>query len=55
MNSYKSQKKKSIKSRLETLKEADEFAKKTFIALRKDDTCLKRFLRYFRLIPRQKV
>ena len=55
MNSYKSQKKKSIKSRLETLKEADEFAKKTFIALRKDDTCWKRFLRYFRLIPRQKV
>lgn len=55
MSSYKAQKKKSIKERLITLKEADEFAKKTFIALRKDDTCWKRFLRLFSIIPQQKV
>ena len=55
MNSYKSQKRSSIKQRAMTLKEADEFAKKTFIALREDDTCLKRFLRLFRIIPQQKV
>ena len=55
MSSYKAQKRSSIKQRLRTLEEADEFAKNTFIALRKDDTCWKRFLRYFRLIPRQKV
>lgn len=55
MNSYKSQKKKSIKERMLTLKEADEFAKNTFIALRKDDTCWKRFLRMLMIIPQQKV
>jgi len=55
MNSYKAQKRKSIKDRMLTLKEADEFAKQTFIALRKDDTCLKRFLRFLRIIPQQKL
>ena len=55
MSSYKAQKRSSIKQRLRTLEEADEFAKNTFIALRKDDTCWKRFLRYFRIIPQQKV
>ena len=55
MNSYKAQKRSSIKQRLRTLEEADAFAKKTFIALRANDTCWKRFLRYFRIIPQQKV
>jgi len=55
MNSYKSQKKKSVKERLMTLKEADEFAKKTFIALRKDDTCWRRLLRFFGIIKPQNV
>ena len=53
--SYKHEKRKSIKNRMLTLKEADEFAKQTFIALRKDDTCLKRFLRFLRIIPQQKL
>jgi len=55
MSSYKQQKRKSIKERLMTLKEADEFAKQTFIALRKDDTCVKRLLRFLRIIPQQKL
>ena len=55
MSSYKQQKRKSIKERLMTIKEADEFAKKTFIALRKDDTCWKRFLRLLRIIPQQNL
>ena len=43
------------KIRLEALKNADEFAKLTFIQLRKEDSTWKRFLRFFRLIPQQKV
>jgi hypothetical protein len=52
---YNSQKKSSIKARAKTLQDADQFAKITFIQLRKDDTCWKRFLRFFRFIPPQKV
>ena len=55
MTSYKEGKRKSIRKRAETLKVADAFASETFIALRKDDTCWKRFLRYFRLMPPQKI
>lgn len=55
MDSYNKNKRSSIKARFKTIAEADKFAKATFIALRKDDTCLKRFLRYFRIIPQQKV
>lgn len=55
MSSYKQRSKESILKRAQTLRDADEFAKKTFIQLRKDDTCIKRFLRFFRLIPQQKL
>ena len=43
------------KIKLEALKNADEFAKLTFIQLRKEDSTWKRFLRFFRLIPQQRV
>ena len=43
------------KIKLEALKNADEFAKMTFIQLRKEDSTWKRFLRYFGLIPKQKI
>ena len=55
MVSYKKLTKESIKERANHLREADKFAKMTFILLRKDDTCFKRFLRFFRIIPPQKV
>ena len=55
MSSYKKNMRSSIKARAKTLGDADKFAKATFIALRKDDTCIKRFLRFFRLIPQQKI
>ena len=44
-----------IKIRLDALKNADEFAKQTFLALKNDDTCWKRFLRALKIIPPQKI
>ena len=55
MSGFKTRKSSDIKVRLDALKNADEFAKATFVALRKDDTCLKRFLRFFGIIPKQEV
>ena len=55
MSSFKTRKSSDIKIRFNALKNGDEFAKKTFILLRKDDTCWKRFLRFFRIIPPQKL
>lgn len=59
MGTYKSRRHKENrmrqKIRLEALKNADEFAKMTFIQLRKEDTTWKRILRYLRIIPQQKV
>jgi len=55
MSSFKTRKSLDIKIRANALKNGDEFAKKTFIALRKDDTCWRRFLRFFRIIPPQKI
>jgi hypothetical protein len=55
MSSFKTQKSSDIKVRLDALKNADEFAKLTFISLRKDDSCLNRFLRFFRLKSQQKI
>ena len=55
MSSFKTIKSNDVKIRLDALKNADEFAKLTFIALRKNDTCLRRLLRFFRIIPKQKL
>ncbi len=55
MSRFKTRRSSDIKIRLDALKNADEFAKQTFIALRKDDTCWRRFLRFFRIIPKQKI
>jgi len=55
MSSFRTRKSSDVKVRLDALKNADDFAKQTFIALRKDDTCIKRFLRFFRIIPQQKI
>lgn len=53
--SYRTKRNKEVRIRLDALKNADSFAKETFIALRKDDSCLNRFLRFLGLKERQKI
>lgn len=59
MGTYKTRRAKEnrlkVKTKAEALKNADEFAKMTFIALRKDDSCFRRFLRFFKIIPPQRI
>jgi|AntAceMinimDraft_18_1070375.scaffolds.fasta_scaffold02306_4 hypothetical protein len=55
MSSFRTRKSSDIKVRLSALKNADDFAKKTFIALRKDDSTWHRFLRFFRIIAPQSL
>ena len=55
MGAFKTRRSNDIKIRANALKNGDEFAKLTFIALREDDTCMKRFLRFFKLIPKQEI
>ena len=55
MGTYKTKRNKDIRTRLEILKDADEFAKKTFLQLRLDDSCWNRLLRYLRLKKPQKL
>lgn len=55
MGRYQTKRSKDIRTRLEILKDADEFAKETFIKLRIDDSCWNRFLRLLRLKKPQKL
>jgi len=55
MSAFRTRKSKDIKVRLDALKNADEFAKQTFLALRKDDSCLRRLLRFFWIIKPMKL
>ena len=52
---YKTKRSKDIRTRLEILKDADEFAKETFIKLRLDDSCWNGLLRYLRVKAPQKL
>lgn len=52
---YKTKRNKDIRIRLDAIKNADKFAKATFIALRNDDSCWHRFLRFFRIIKKQSI
>lgn len=52
---YQTRRNKDIRTKLSALKDADEFAKQTFILLRKDDSCWNRFLRFLRLKAPQKL
>lgn len=55
MGTYKTKRNSDIRIRLDALKEADEFAKATFIALREDDSCWNRFLRFLKLKKKQSL
>jgi hypothetical protein len=55
MSAFKTRNSTDIKIRANALKNGNEFAIMTFLELRKDDTCWKRFLRFFRIIPQQKI
>ena len=44
---YKTKRSRDARVRLKALENGDEFAKLTFLALKKDDSCWNRFLRYF--------
>lgn len=55
MGTYRTNRNKDIRTRVEILKDADEFAKETFLKLRLDDSCLNRLLRYLRLKSPQRL
>ena len=55
MGRYQTRRSKAIRERLEVMKDADEFAKETFIRLRLDDSCWNRLLRYLHLKAPQKL
>ena len=44
---YQTKRSRDTRVRLKSLEQGDEFAKLTFLALREDDSCWNRFLRYF--------
>jgi len=46
-NSYKTRRNRNARLRLDAVRNGDEFAKLTFVQLRKDDGCINRFLRFF--------
>ena len=48
MSTYTTKRNKEARIRFDAVKNGDEFAKLTFIQLRKDDSCLNRILRFFR-------
>lgn len=53
--SYQTKRNRDIRTRLDVMKDADSFAKETFIKLRLDDSCWNRLLRYLRLKAPQKL
>ena len=55
MGRYQTKRSKDIRTRLEILKDSDEFAKETFLKLRLDDSCLNRLLRYLGLKKQQSL
>ena len=55
MATYKTKRSKDMRTRMEILKDADSFAKETFLQLRLDDSCWNRLLRLLRLKAPQKL
>ena len=50
MTAFRTRNSKDIKIRLDALKNGNDFAFQTFLALRKDDSCWRRLLRFLYII-----